>query len=238
MQKNAAVLTVACILLCLAFNYTFPLHRDVNLKWPFIGSYRNHTQFCRALHHVDISERTKKMTNNIENAMKKLKESAHDIYFNGIKKLDKIKLSDDDVHQFELSVIMKKYPYLDLKELALKLSPLSNKNTRQSSNVEPEDNFGSDPSLCESVEDVINVEIMNRGLSGFSIPPKLVKSVSMVENKLKLNDFKKQIDKSEKLLDISKATVAVATKRDVLNSLKDDIVAYEEAKNDNRMKLF
>lgn len=28
MQKNAAILTTICMLLCFALNYTFPLHRD------------------------------------------------------------------------------------------------------------------------------------------------------------------------------------------------------------------
>ncbi|XP_059053591.1 uncharacterized protein LOC131847904 [Achroia grisella] len=225
MQKNAAVFTIVCILLCLAFNYTFPLHRGTNMKWPITRVYRNHSQFCKALHHVDIAERTKKMANNVENAMKKIKHSASDIYLNGIKKLPrKFKLSDDDFRQFELSVLMKKYPYLDLKELEQKLSPLSNKNTRQTYHALQAD-FGNDPSLCESEEDVINVEISNRGLSGFSIPPKLVKSASIDEGKLNLNNFKRRIDKDENLLDVSKTS-----KRNVLNSLKDDIMAYEEKK--------
>lgn len=32
MQMLGAALTVICILLCLAFNYTFPLHRECS-KW-------------------------------------------------------------------------------------------------------------------------------------------------------------------------------------------------------------
>ncbi|XP_052750877.1 uncharacterized protein LOC128200692 [Galleria mellonella] len=227
MQKNTAVLTVVCILLCLAFNYTFSLRRDTNKKWSFIRSNRNRTRLCNALHHTDIAERTKKMVNNMENAMKKIKDSAHDIYINGIKKSqNKIKFSDDDFRSFELSVIMKKYPYLDLKEIEQKFSPSSNKNTRQSYLALPDEaKFRHDPSLCESGDDIINVEISNRGLSGFSIPPKLIKSESMFENKLKVNNLKNPVNMSENLIDVSKVP-----DRDVLNSLKADIISYEETK--------
>ncbi|KAI8420988.1 hypothetical protein MSG28_008132 [Choristoneura fumiferana] len=87
------------------------------------------------------------------------------------KPTKKNKLSDADLRQYEQLVIMKKYPYLDLKELELKYHPSSGKNVRQNPKFAPEPELGAgEPGICESVEEGPNVEIHNRGLSGFAIP--------------------------------------------------------------------
>ncbi|KAJ0177727.1 hypothetical protein K1T71_006600 [Dendrolimus kikuchii] len=232
MQRLAATLTVICILLCLAFNYTFPLHRECS-KW-FLLDIGNRTINCdKAEHEFNIVERSKKMSNNIENAFKKMIDSTQDVgrniyeHLNADKCDNKNTLSGEDLKQYEQLVIMKKYPYLDLKELELKFSP-SGKNVRQNVKYESGINLGGDSGICEPVEDGPNVEIINRGLTGFAIPGLLAKPPNMVvENKLNLNNLKNVEDVTAKTS--SKMTKKFAGQSDLKN-LKDDIIEFEERK--------
>ncbi|CAG4945633.1 unnamed protein product [Colias eurytheme] len=121
-------------------------------------------------------DRSKKMASNIENVIRKIKDTTQDLgknIYDHISPKSPVKyiLSDEDLRQYEQLVIMKKYPYLDLKEKEMKLSP-TNKNARQNNlGLHPEANI-NDPSICEPNDDSINVEIINRGLSGVAIPSK------------------------------------------------------------------
>ncbi|XP_028170668.1 uncharacterized protein LOC114360248 [Ostrinia furnacalis] len=205
MQKNAAVLTTICMLLCFALNYTFPLHRE-SLKLSSSSSeYANNTHhWDDFLHSASIIDRTKKMAYDLEDVLKRIKNTAQDFgksHAKDPKRDDTNRLSEEDLRQYEQLVIMKKYPYLDLKELEFKYSPLSSKNTRQSFGFESDVNLRADSNLCDT-EEGLNVEIINRGLSGFSIPPKLTKGVAMVESKSKLNNLKN--DKAEDSVMLSK----------------------------------
>ncbi|KAL0832002.1 hypothetical protein ABMA28_001501 [Loxostege sticticalis] len=225
MQKNAAILTTTCMLLCFALNYTFPLHRDSRKSGPGYANSSHH--WDDFFHAGSIVDRTKKMANDIEDAIKRIRNSAQDIgksHDKESKRDDSNKLSEEDLRQYEQLVIMKKYPYLDLKELNLKYSPLSSKNTRQSFGFESDANLRADSNLCESDEG-LNVEIINRGLSGFSIPPKLTKGEAMVESKLKFNNLK-DVDKPEDSVTLSKKS----SKREYLGGLKEEIMKYEHRK--------
>lgn len=134
-----------------------------------------------------------------------------------------VKNTDDDLRHFEQLVIKKKNPYLDLKELELKY--YNPKNTRQS--VDP-GSIGQDLSLCEPLEDGPNVEITNRGLSGFAIPTKLIKGPNIADNKIKLENS--AVNDESGIKTIPK----VSTKQSdlqLLNTLEDDIRHYEESKD-------
>lgn len=50
MQRNAAVLTILCIFLCLTFNYTFPLHREGSNV--FIDVYGNRKYLLSVLYNI------------------------------------------------------------------------------------------------------------------------------------------------------------------------------------------
>ncbi|XP_053605589.1 uncharacterized protein LOC128672460 [Plodia interpunctella] len=214
MHRNTGLLTTVCILMCLAVNYTFPLHRgSKSLTSVFIG---NNTPSCKPVNHIHtkIVDRTKKMANNIEDTLKKLKVSAQEVYHSA---MEKKKLSDEDLRQYEQLVIMKKYPYLDFKELEYKYNS-ANKNTRQSMNGDSANNIGeNEPAICEPLDN-INVEIFNRGLSGFSIPKKFVKGLTSI-TKLKENDLKAIQEKIEGVKSLDKS-------QDTLRSLRNYIESY------------
>nr|XP_021195735.2 uncharacterized protein LOC110380166 [Helicoverpa armigera] len=224
MHRNAAVLTILCVLLCLTFNYTFPLHREGS-NWSMEG-YSNHSRICgRTNHHENILERSKKMASNLENAFKRFKDSTQDISRNIQAHLNtavKNSLSEEDLRQYEQLVIMKKYPYLDLKEIESKFSSPSEKNTRQSVKYDSGTNYHGDPSFCEPLDDAPNVEITNRGLTGFAIPAKIVKTSKLLETKLKLNNIK-SIDGGA-----AKQNVKLTSTPRPSESLRDDIMYYEE----------
>ncbi|XP_026330493.1 uncharacterized protein LOC113237992 [Hyposmocoma kahamanoa] len=221
MQKNAAVLTVVCVMLCLTFNYTFPLHRE--MSGSVNSFYPNQTEQCNIpVHHKTIVERSKKMAANIEQAFKRIRDSTQDfgknIYerVNGVSRrdLEKNLSSEDGLRHFEQLVIMKKNPYLDLKEVELEYRPSGKlMNVRQSLKfVEP--SFRNDPGVYEPLEDGPNVEISNRGLSGFSIPSQLLMS---------------KLTKESKDENVAKITTKSPLK-DVLGSLNDDVRQYVDWK--------
>ncbi|GBP15021.1 hypothetical protein EVAR_6664_1 [Eumeta japonica] len=108
-----------------------------------------------------IAQRTRKMAKRIGNAYRKFKES------NCTNPA--MSIANSDLKQFEQMVIMKKYPYLDPKDFESKYGPGS-AGERGKVNVKLAA-LGADPSICEAPDDGPNVEIMNRGLSGFAIPP-------------------------------------------------------------------
>lgn len=173
------------------------------------------------VHHKTIAERSKKMASNIEQVFKRIRDSTQDfgknIYerVNGGSRRDAEKnlLSEDGLRHFEQLVIMKKNPYLDIKELELEYRP-SGKNVRQSLKCVGS-NFRNDPGIYEPLEDGPNVEITNRGLSGFAIPPQLLMTKLSKESKDE-NDFAKITTKSPL--------------KDVLGSLNDDVRQYVEWK--------
>ncbi|XP_049871202.1 uncharacterized protein LOC126370408 [Pectinophora gossypiella] len=239
MQRNAAVLTVVCIMMCLTFNYTFPLHRktsrepdrnqDLYYANASISPTDNH-EFNIPTHRDTIADRSKKMASNFENALRRIKDSTQDLGRNiydhmssGFRPQKNI-LNEEDLRHYEQMVIMKKYPYLDLKELDTKYSP--SKNTRQSLKFEQSANIEIDPGIWEPLEEGPNVEITNRGLTGFAIPPELSRHVSMLETKTKLN-YLNPNDKPDDVSKISKKS----SKKEILGSLKDDIKEYVEKKS-------
>lgn len=179
------------------------------------------TEQCEIpVHHRTIVERSKKMAANIEQAFKRIRDSTEDfgknIYerVNGGARRDAEKnlSSEDGLRHFEQLVIMKKNPYLDIKELELEYTP-SGKNIRQSYKF-VESSFKNDPGIYEPLEDGPNVEITNRGLSGFAIPPQLL-----------LPKFTKD-SKDE---NIAKITTKSPLK-DVLERLNDDVRQYVDRK--------
>ncbi|XP_073953019.1 uncharacterized protein [Choristoneura fumiferana] len=167
MHQYAPAFIVVCILLCLSFNYTFPLHRETK-EWYSIGlsSNRNRSLKCDS-NYRGTTDRTKKFTLNDPTELSETNtlQNYTALYTN--KPTKKNKLSDADLRQYEQLVIMKKYPYLDLKELELKYHPSSGKNVRQNPKFAPEPELGAgEPGICESVEEGPNVEIHNRGSLG------------------------------------------------------------------------
>ncbi|XP_038221567.1 uncharacterized protein LOC119839373 [Zerene cesonia] len=171
MLRNTIAVIIISLFLCLTFNYTFPLHRKSYRR------YANDTNMWRIhQNHGSIMDRSKKMASNIENVIRKIKDTTQDLGKNiyvhiNSKNPVKYILSDEDLRQYEQLVIMKKYPYLDLKEKEMKFSP-TNKNARHDNHgFHPEANI-NDPSICDPNDDSINVEIINRGLSGVAIPSK------------------------------------------------------------------
>lgn len=127
------------------------------------------------------------MANNIENALKKIKDSTQDVgknfqlFMNG-KNKETSKNNLNDLTHYEQLVFMKKYPYLDLKEFEMKYRPASNKIARESFEFESGSHLRGDSSLCEPLEEGPNVEIFNRGLSGFTIPPRDNKGAEVFNN--------------------------------------------------------
>ncbi|CAB3250643.1 unnamed protein product [Arctia plantaginis] len=97
---------------------------------------------------------------------------------------------------------MKKNPYIYLKEIELKFSP-TDKNIRQSVRFESgslPQNFSVEHGVWEPMEEGPNVEITNRGLTGFAIPAKIASPKVMtpkVVSKIKSNSVKKTEDDSE-----------------------------------------
>ncbi|KOB73645.1 Uncharacterized protein OBRU01_10483 [Operophtera brumata] len=169
------------------------------------------------------------MAAHIENALKIMKDTS-DINDNRTGKKQEgctePKNSDDvDLINFEQMVIKKKNPYLDLKEFELKY--YNPKNTRQ--NLEPGSNFEEDPSLCESFEDVPNVEITNRGLSGFAIPKKLLTDKIKTANNIKLENPPN--DSAIKITSKMSKKQSDYPNRDLqlLPTLENDIRQFEES---------
>ncbi|KAJ2947416.1 hypothetical protein O0L34_g17195 [Tuta absoluta] len=221
MQRNAAILTIICVMMCLTFNYTFPLHRNSCNATQIV--YPNQT----------IVERTKKMATNIEHVLKRFKDTTSDFGKNiydhvssGLKEHINF-ISEDELKQYERMVIMKKYPYLDIKEFDMKFHP---KNTRQSVKIEHGSNAKYEPGICETLmEDGPNVEISNRGLSGFAIPRDLTKHVNIFGNKV--SDTHTNGIKRENAVKISKKRFSMNS---ILGSLKDDVREYVEKKENKK----
>ena len=137
-----------------------------------------------------MAQRTKKMTYNLKETLRKIKDTSHDfgrsVYDNfniGLKKIASINsFNDEDIRQYERLVFMKKYPFLDIQKLEMKYSPTPSKDVRHSTNLYLIRNVEHEPSICEPSVDLLNVEITNRGLTGFAIPLHVSKNV-IVENK-------------------------------------------------------
>ncbi|CAG9579868.1 unnamed protein product [Danaus chrysippus] len=169
------------------------------------------------------------MASNIENRLRRIKDSTQDLGRNffdhinmGIKNFaTKNPITDDDIREYEHLVIMKKNPYLDIKDLEINYSPMSPKNVRHSIKMGFDPNLQNEPGICDSIEDVLNVEIINRGLTGFAIPPQLTKHLSMVEEKFKINKTSGEV--------IPSTNKPMNT--NVLTSLDEDITTYIENKN-------
>lgn len=165
------------------------------------------------------------MASNIEQAFKRIRDSTQDFGKNIYERVnggsrrdaDKNLLSEDGLRHFEQLVIMKKNPYLDIKELELEYRP-SGKNVRQSVKFVGS-NFRNDPGIYEPLEDGPNVEITNRGLSGFAIPPQLLMT---------------KLTKESKDENVAKITTKSLTK-DVLGSLNDDVKQYVEWKTNKNV---
>ncbi|VVC88497.1 unnamed protein product [Leptidea sinapis] len=161
------------------------------------------------------------MASSLESTYKKIKDTSQEFGKNiydhiSIEKTAsptvKNILNDNDLRQYEQLVIMKKYPYLDMKELEMKLSP-SNKNVRHNIHLHQGPNNENEPSLNEPNEDSINVEVVNRGLSGVAIPTKL--AFNLEQKRVNLTN----------LHDISSENLIL--------SLKNDINEYIRHKNVN-----
>lgn len=175
------------------------------------------------VHHKGIVDRSKKMASNIEQAFKRIRNSTQDfgkniyerVNYGSRRDAEKNLLSEDGWRHFEQLVIMKKNPFLDIKGLELEYRP-SSKNARQNLKFVA-DNYCNDAGIYEPVEDVPNVEITNRGLSGFAIPPQL------------LMDTKTKLTKEGKDENVAKVT-RKAPPIDVLGSLKDDVRQYVEGR--------
>ncbi|XP_063394617.1 uncharacterized protein LOC134679595 isoform X2 [Cydia fagiglandana] len=147
MQHFAPAFLVLCVFLCLSFSCTFPLHRAHPND---LTELLNRSQKCAG--------RAKKMT-----AEKQLIGS-QDFTKSDNAEAKRI-LSGDDLRQYEQLVIMKKYPYLDLKEFEIKFGP-SVKNAKY------RDAGIAEGGECKLTDDGPRVEIFSRGISGFAIPEK------------------------------------------------------------------
>lgn len=178
-------------------------------------------------HSCDVIERTKKVASK-ENILRRIKDSTQDFGRNiydhlnpGIKTLaNRDSSTEDAIRQYEELVLMKKYPYVDLKALEMKYGPVPSKNTRQSALA----GLQNEPGVHWDAADLLNVEIINRGLSGFAIPPPLGKHT---ETDGKLNNNVVRNAKEDAENDRIRKWPA---DRDVLESLKEDINAYIERK--------
>lgn len=117
------------------------------------------------------------MAVNLENALRKFIESTP----NKAKATcshAKHGALDNDLSNYEQLIIMKKYPFLDLQELDFTLSKNSGQNLNSDQVLSTQD-----PSFCESVDEGPNVEINNRGLSGFAFPAKVLKFKNIAYDK-------------------------------------------------------
>ncbi|XP_047532055.1 uncharacterized protein LOC125067465 [Vanessa atalanta] len=174
MEKYINLFIIVGTMFCFTFNSTFPLERDASI------GYTNQSQKYVCL------DRTKRISSNFGNTLRKIKDTTQyfgkNIYdhFNiGSKSLaKKCNVNEDDVRSFEQLVIMKKYPYLDIRELDMKYFP----NIKKIDNLYMDQKIHHEASLSEPVEELLNVEIINRGLTGFAIPPHLSKH-RMIETK-------------------------------------------------------
>ncbi|XP_039750827.1 uncharacterized protein LOC120627054 [Pararge aegeria] len=227
MQKCAGFLTIFYFFVYLRINSTHPFHRD-NVTKVGHQTYPNMSQRCV------LMERTKTMASNLENTLRRFKDSTQDfgksIYDHlntGIKTLaNRDAITEDEIRQYEELVIMKKHPYIDLKALEMKYSPLPSKNTRQSATFVVDRRIQNEPGInCDTVEELLNVEIINRGLSGFFIPSLLAKHTESADSKLVNN-----VRKINMANEINTFTVGLPSDRNVIKSLKDDIKAYMERK--------
>lgn len=129
--------------------------------------------------------------------------------------------NDNNLREYEQLVILKKYPYLDLKDFDQKYRSVLLKNARQSEkffNSHPD--LENEPSICEAVDEGPNVEIFNRGLSGFSIP-----FLKYRNNLLEKNEKKNEPT-------ISNINSQLSPELQTLNGLKEDILQYENKKLD------
>lgn len=124
------------------------------------------------------------------NTLRKIKDTTHEFGKNiydhlnvGFKSLaNKTNINEDDIRQYEQLVIMKKYPYLDIHELDMKFFPVASKKDINSDRLYLDRGAQHEASFSDLGEDKINVEITNRGLSGFVVPPHLSKH-GMVDSK-------------------------------------------------------
>ncbi|KAG7309985.1 hypothetical protein JYU34_004508 [Plutella xylostella] len=155
MQRNVAVFIIAFLLLCLSCNYTFPLHRDLK---NFIGGKEENTSIipCSQDPLVNEAQSSESKQNHADSKTCTLNHT----------------FSEDDLRHYEQKVIMKKYPYLDMKEFEQLRPPL--KVVRQNAKFAQDEEPLCPPehSLCNGivVEEGPDVEIINRGLSGFFLP--------------------------------------------------------------------
>ncbi|CAK1543953.1 unnamed protein product [Leptosia nina] len=115
------------------------------------------------------------MAANLETAIRKIKDTTQDIGKNIYDHINippkntwKCLLNDDDIKQYEQLVIKKKYPYLDFKDVEIKLNP--NKNIRH--NLRDVSNF-NEPNSCDTNEESMNVEIFNRGVQSMELQCKV-----------------------------------------------------------------
>ncbi|XP_063548046.1 uncharacterized protein LOC134755423 [Cydia strobilella] len=148
MQHFAPAFLVVCVFLCLSFSCTFPLHRAHPND---LTELLNRSRKCVG------AGRAKKMTSD--------KQLIGSQEFSESDNEAKRILSGDDLRQYEQLVIMKKYPYLDLKEFEIQFGP-SVKNAKY------RDAGIAEASECKLTDDGPRVEIYNRGISGFAIPEK------------------------------------------------------------------
>ncbi|CAH2085613.1 unnamed protein product [Euphydryas editha] len=173
-------------------------------------------------------ERTKKTAISFGNTLRKIKDTTHEFGKNiydhlnlGFKSLtNKSNINEDDIRQYEQLVIMKKYPYLDIHELDMKYFPIDSKKERNSDRLYLDRETQHEASFSDFGEDKINVEITNRGLSGFVIPPHLTKH-GMLESKSAI----KQADIP------GFALSKKSPNSNVLRSLTKDINDYFDKKN-------
>ncbi|XP_022113596.2 uncharacterized protein LOC110992189 [Pieris rapae] len=165
------------LLFHLAISHNMPLNRY------FYHNNKNGSSNIRVCK-GSLIERTKKMAANLESAIRKIKDTTQEF---GKNISARCFLNDEDRKQYEQLVIRKKYPYLDFKDLEMKLNP-TNKHVRHNEAVHEISSF-NEANACEANDESISVEIFNRGLSGVSIPNKntgpfefSIKNVKEVEN--------------------------------------------------------
>ncbi|XP_046967338.1 uncharacterized protein LOC124535249 [Vanessa cardui] len=213
MQKYINLLIIVGTMFCFTFNSTFPLERDSSI------GYTNQSQ------NYALLDRRKRISSNFGNTFRKIKDTTQyfgkNIYdhFNiGFKSLaKKCNVNDDEVRSFEQLVIMKKYPYLDINELDMKYFP----NIKKFDNLYVDQKMHHEASLSEPAEELLNVEIINRGLTGFAIPPHLSKH-RMIESKPSICKPSENPD-----LVLTKKS----SNQNILKSLTDDINALFDLKN-------
>ncbi|XP_072949743.1 uncharacterized protein [Epargyreus clarus] len=221
MQRYARILVLICILLCLTLNYTFPLHRDSS-KISQYGKYANHNLYCadHGNHKVNIKQRIRKSSQNLRShrMTKDVSQENKQNPMGIVNNSDKNTINNVDLRQYEQLVIMKKYPYLDFKELEMKYRP-SGKNVRHSLPFDSVLDIDNEPSICEQGEELLNVEISNRGLSGFAIPSQ----TKPIESNLNLK--MKAMAQPKNVIQVKESG------QSTLESLKQDIFSYLDAKN-------